>query len=377
MEKFYLEAEIQLEEETEDLKKAFAATIELPKGDEKQPDLQYFSAIFVSAGTNLNGAHFLPSELVKAEDTIVSKALDVEHKEEDIIGHIYDRAFVDDDNNRLDLEELANKEDASLDRENNDMHVVIAGVIYKNRFPNLAKEVSEGEWKVSMECYFSNYDVKIGNMILTRKEAEVMGLAHDDRLFGKMAKIIKKGKEIAEGKLERVLRGIVFSGCGVVKNPANPPSVILETAADKDIKHNPKEIIVLEYDKLEEEKNKLTSSSVEGDTSVITDPSENEEAELEYKDTVGICVNYKRRVYAGEPEGPDTEVVNTDWCTLYDKGCTSFSRDTTDPDCLRNQVSKAAKTYAKKLITKREESDRRQELTQRLKDTLEKVNYLD
>jgi len=376
MEKFYLEAEIKLEEETEDLKKAFAAAIELPKGDDKQPDLQYFSAIFVSAGTNLNGAHFLPSELVKAEDTIVSKALDVEHKEEDIIGHIYDRAFVDSDNNRLDLAELANKEDASLDRENNDMHVVIAGVIYKNRFPNLAKEVADGEWKVSMECYFSNYDVKIGNMILTRKEAEMMGLAHDDRLFGKLAKIIKKGKEIAEGKLERVLRGIVFSGCGVVKNPANPPSVILETAADKGTKHDPKEIIILDYDKLEEE-NKLTSSSVEGDTSVITDPSESEDAELQYDDTTGICVNYKRRVYAGEPEGPDTEVVNTDWCTLYDKGCTSFSRDTTDPDCLRNQVSKAAKTYAKKLLTKREESDRRQELTKRLKDTLEKVKHLD
>jgi hypothetical protein len=227
-----------------------------------------------------------------------------------------------------------------------------------------------------MECYFSNYDVKIGNVILTRKEAEMMGLAHDDRLFGKMAKLIKKGKEIAEGKLERVLRGIVFSGCGVVKNPANPPSVILETATEKQKNHDPKEIITLDYDLLEEE-NKLTSNSVEGDNSVITDPSENEEAELQYDDSVGICVNYKRRVYAGEPEGPNTEVVNTDWCTLYDKGCTSFSRDTTDPDCLRNQVSTAAKTYAKKLLTKQEESDRRQELTKRLNDSLEKVKYLD
>jgi len=206
MEKFYLEADIQLEETTEDLQKAFAAVIELPRNEDKQPDLQYFSAIFVSAGTNLNGAHFLPSELVKAEDTIVSKALDVEHKEEEIIGHIYDRAFIDDDHKRLDLQELAKKEDASLDTENNDMHVVIAGVIYKNRFPNLAKEVSSGEWKVSMECYFSNYDVKVGEMILTRREAESMGLAEDDRLFGKLAKIVKKGKEIAEGRLERVLR---------------------------------------------------------------------------------------------------------------------------------------------------------------------------
>jgi len=370
MEKFYIEADIKLEDETEDLQKAFAAVIELPRNEDKQPDLQYFSAIFVSAGTNLNGAHFLPSELVKAEDTIISKALDIEHKEEDIIGHIYDRAYINGDHEKLDIRELANKEDASLDNENNDMHVVIAGVIYKNRFPNLAKEVSSGEWKVSMECYYANYDVKVGDMILTRPEAESMGLAHDDRLFGKLAKIMKKGKEIAEGALERVLRGIVFSGCGVVKNPANPPSVILETASEKPRPITTDEVIVLDYDLLEEA-NKLTSNKVDADNSVITDLSE--EAELQYTDTVGICVSYKRRVFAKEPQGPDTEVVNTDWCALYDKGCTSFSRDTTDPDCLKVQLSKTAAAYAKKLILKREESDRRSELTEKLKETLNKA----
>jgi len=375
MDKFYIEADIKLEEETEDLQKAFAAVIDLPRNEDKQPDLQYFSAIFVSAGTNLNGAHFLPSELVKAEDTIVSKALDVEHKEEDIVGHIYDRAFINDDNQKLNVDELANKEDASLDSENSDMHVVIAGVVYKNRFPNLAKEIASGEWKVSMECYFSNYDVKIGDLILTQREAEVMGLAFDDKLFGKLAKVIKKGKEIAQGTLERVLRGIVFSGCGVVKNPANPPSVILETANEKSSTTS-KEVIVLDYDLLEEA-NKLTSNRVEDDTSVITDPShETEEADLQYNDTVGICVSYKRRVVAQEPEGPDTEVVNTDWCTLYDKGCTSFSRDTTDPDCLRNQARVTAKVYAKKLINEREKSDRREELTKQLNDALDKAGKL-
>jgi hypothetical protein len=372
MDKFYLEADIKLVEKTEARQKAFAAVIELPRNEDKQTDLQYFSAIFVSAGTNLNGAHFLPSELVKAEDTIVSKALDVEHKEEDIIGHIYDRVFISNDNQKLDLAELAKKEDASLDRENDDMHIVIAGVIYKNRFPNLAKEVSQGEWKVSMECYFANYDIKIGDMILTRPEAEAMGLAHDDNLFGKLAKIIKKGKEIAEGTLVRVLRGITFSGCGVVKNPANPPSVILETASEKVSNIDPKEVIILDYDLLEKA-NKLTSNKVEDDNSVITDPSKNEDAELQYSDTVGICVNYKRRVFAEEPQGPDTKVTANDWCTLYDKGCTSFSRDTTDPDCLRNQLKRAATDYAKKLLIKREKSDRRAELTKKLNDVLSKA----
>ena len=373
--KFYLEADIELEKETEERKKAVAAAIELPRLEDKQPDLQYFSAVFVSAGTNLNSAHFQPVELVKAEDTIISKALDVEHKEEDIIGHIYDRVFIDGDGNKLDVEELAEKEDASLNEENMNMHVVIAGVIYKNRFPNIAKEVAAGKWKVSMECYFSNYDVKVGNVIMTRREAEALGLAsEDDSVFGKLAKIIKNKKEIAEGKIERVLRDIIFSGCGIVKKPANPPSVILETAADKEKEIDPKEVIILDYDKLENEEkanNNVTSDNIEGDTSVITKDSD--EAALEYDDTRGICVAYKRRVYAGEPQGPDTEVLHEDWCSLYDSACTSYSRDTSDPNCLRVQARKVVSNYTKQLMQSREQSDKRKELTENLERVLEKA----
>jgi hypothetical protein len=63
---------------------------------------------------------------------------------------------------------------------------------------------------------------------MSRKEAEALGFANE--IIGKLAKILKKGKEIAEGEVSRVLRSLLFSGCGVVKNPANPRSVILETA---------------------------------------------------------------------------------------------------------------------------------------------------
>lgn len=375
--KFFIEAKIEVQEETAARRKAVASVIDLPKAGDKQPDLLYFTAVFVSAGTNLNGAHFLPSELVRAEDTITSKALDVEHKEEEIIGHIYDRAFTDKEGAKIELAELETKEAASLDNENKDLNVVIAGVIYKNRFPNIAKEVSEGEWKVSMECYFSNYDVKVGDMILSRPEAEMMGLANDDSIFGKLAKIIKKGKEIAAGKIERVLRDIVFSGCGIVKNPANPSSVVIETANKKSnsSEDDPKEVIILDYDKLEEEKasNKLTLDTVEGDNSVITEDSNGEEANLEYNDSIGICVSYKKRVYSGEPQGPDTQVIHEDWCSLYNQDCTSFGRDTSDPECLRNKARKVVQTYAKKLIQKIEESDRRAELTENLEIVLKKV----
>ena len=378
MDKFYLEADIQLEKETDDLKKAVAAVIDLPGIEDKQPDLLYFSAIFVSTGTNLNNAHFLPSELVKAENTIISKALDVEHKEEDIIGHIYDRAYIDDNNKKLNIDELASKESGSLDKDYSNMHIVIAGVIYKNRFPALAEEVADNGWRVSMECYYSGYDVKIGDVIMTQREAEIIGLAHDDKVFGKMAKVIKKGKEIAADKLERVLRNICFSGCGIVKNPANPPSVILETADEKEKDAiDPKEIIVLDYDKIEQSNidNNVTSDNIETINTVITDTNE-DDASLDYRDTVGICVSYKRRVFSTEPQGPDTEILHEDWCSLYEKDCTSFSRDTSDPDCLKNQINVAARTYAKKLINKTKKSDRRNELVANLEKVL-KSSYKD
>jgi hypothetical protein len=83
--KFYLEADIKIEKETSILKEKASKVIDLPEGEDKQPDLQYFSAVFVSSGENLNHAYFMPSELVLAENTIVNKALDIEHQESQII----------------------------------------------------------------------------------------------------------------------------------------------------------------------------------------------------------------------------------------------------------------------------------------------------
>lgn len=356
MEKLYLKAKIQLHDETDALKEA-ASVITLPKEGEKQIDLQYFSAVFVSSGANLNHAYFLPSELVKAENTIVNKAMDIEHNESEIVGHIYERAFMDKEGNKLEVEELAAMETAGLDT--TDMHIVIAGIVYKNRFPDLAKEVADAKWSVSMETYFRDYDVKIGELIISRKEAEVLGLATSDNVFGKLAKVIKGKIEIAAGKIDRVLRGITFSGCGFVKNPANPPSIVLETAADKgnktDLKAKP---IILNYDLLEEDENNVTSDN--------TDALNFDKSELVYNDTIGVCVSYKKEVYDSTFKDELSKLVHSDWCALYERGCTSFSRDTTDPDCLRYQVPQVAASYVEDYMKKRESDDRRKELLAKL-----------
>jgi hypothetical protein len=362
----YLKANIELQDETDELKAA-ASIIELPKDGEKQIDLQYFSAVFVSSGGNLNHAYFLPSELVKAEGTIVNKAMDLEHSEDEIVGHIYERAFMDKEGKKIELEELAAMETASLDTQ--EFHIAIAGIVYKNRFPDLAREVASGKWSVSMEAYFRNYDVKIGNLILSKPEAEALGLASGDvmnTIFGKLAKVIKNKVEIAAGTIDRVLRDITFSGCGFVKKPANPPSVVLETANEKK-KDFDDTVIILDYDKLEEEDEEVADIKVTSDK--IETPV-SEDAELQYNDTVGICVSYKKEVYDSTFKDELSKVVHSNWCALYERSCTSFSRDTTDPKCLRNTIREAAEVAAQRLMEELASKDRRKEKVERLKKLL-------
>jgi hypothetical protein len=356
VEKLFLEADIKLHEETSARKEKASKVIELPGENKKQPDLQYFSAIFVSSGENLNHAYFLGSELLAAEGTIINKALDVEHSEDEIIGHIYERAFMDKEGNSLDIIELASREVASLDGQ--EMHIAIAGIIYKNRFPNIAQEVAAGKWKVSMECYYQNYDVKIGDLMLTPKEAETLGLASaDDKILGRSAKVLRAGKEIAEGKIARVLRDICFSGCGIVKNPANPPSVILETAKEKVVDVTDDDIIILDYDKVD---NNVTSKKVEAAESM----EEARDGLLD--DSGGICVNYKRRLL-----DKHNNITAENWCSAYEETCTSFSRDTTDPDCLRNQnIRRFARATARSIMEEKAALDRRKELLDGLKAAL-------
>ena len=339
--KIYLEADIKLEEETPELKEQASKVIELPSGSDKQPDLLYCSAVFVSTGENLNHAYFMGSELIMAEGTIVNKAMDVEHKETEIVGSIYRREFMDQAGKKLDLKELSSKETAAQDSQ--EMHVAIACVLYKNRFPNFAKEVADNKWKVSMECYYDDFDVKIGDLVLDKKEAEVLGVATTDfEILGKTAKI-------AEGYITRVLRGICFSGCGFVKNPANPTSVVLETANTK-VVDSDDDTIILNYDKLQPVDNNVTSVTIEPPVENARDGA--------LDDSIGICVSYKRRLY-----DKSNNIVSTDWCALYEKSCTSFSRDTSDVNCLRNkEMLEIAKSVVKERFKKRTSEDKREVL---------------
>ena len=358
-----IEAQIELFEGTDALKKEVASIVNFPEN--KTPDVLFFSGIFVSSGANLNDAFFMPTEMVKAYNTIDNKALDIEHEETEIVGHIYSSAFIDRSGNKLSIEKLKDMSPAELDRM--DLDVMIAGIIYKSRFPELAEEVKNNKWKLSMETYFSNYDVKVGNLILSRQEAEAMGLASDD-VLGRVAKILKKGKEIAKGQVTRVLRNLLFSGCGLVKNPANPRSLILETAKKKG-----EEVMVVELEPIETE---LKDKDKEDAEAIVTSPAATAPSPDAYdvrtQTSPGICVNYKRRVIDATFEGPDAKVLHEDWCTLYDMACTSPSRGADHPECIRQVVVSKTGSYTKYKLSDLEAMDRRGNLLATLIEVLNK-----
>jgi hypothetical protein len=346
-----LEAEIELFEGTEDIRQEVASVVKFP--EDKTPDMLFFSGIFVSSGGNLNKAFFLPSELVKAHNTINNKALDVEHDESQIVGHIYSSAFVDRTGNKLDIDVLQSMKQDEL--ENIDMDVMIAGIVYKSRFPELAEEVKEHKWKLSMETYFQDYDIKIGDLIISRQEAEVLGLDSDD-VLGRVARVLKKGKEIAKGEVDRVLRSLLFSGCGLVKKPANPRSIILETAKKKESNE--------------------TDLVVEMDLEIGLDNKEGKEAadigivDIRSQTSVGICVSYQKRVIDAAFNGPGAKVLHENWCTLYDTGCTSSSRGADDPECIRYKVTEVTTEYTKHKLDDLKDIDKRGNLLAQLKNLL-------
>ena len=342
----------------------------LPAEEDRQRDLQYIVAVLVSSGMNLNGAVFLPSELVAARNTMLHKPLDVEHLEGYVIGHIHSRAFMTKDRSIVDpvglFAELGNK----IDREDLDIAVLMS--LYKYRFPDLANEVEEGKYKVSMECYFKSFDIKVGDIIISKDEARALGIKFEgsDSHVGSRVSIIEPGKEKATTTIGRVFRDIMFSGCGLVEYPANPDSDILEAASGKPSAFL--EDVIIDMSKSETYmKNKQETEAIEvspAPAKEVVDPKDasNFGGAVPASPNPGTCVSFKKYVYSYQPDsgadwdqehpphiedppgagdsvGPKDKIVKEHWCSLFDVGCTSFAGDATNPQCLRNVLNRSTK----------------------------------
>ena len=219
-----------------------------------------------------------------------------------------------------------------------------------------------------MECYYRDFDIKVGDIIISKDEAKKLGISFEgkDSIIGSSVKLVEGTKEIGYSKIGRVFRDILFSGCGLVESPANEESIILEAASDSNAGLILDKIIDMSAsetymkNKADEERIEVLSDLKDG---VVPQDIKSDEASSELP---GTCVNYKKYYYVYSPEdstefdqesqppaptvpgvgdnpGPDDKIVKKNWCTLFDMECTSLDADATHPFCLRNVFNRSTK----------------------------------
>jgi len=190
-----------------------------------QNDLYYLESVLVSTNWNRNDDVFLSDVTWAARNTPEDKQFNFMHDENDIIGHITGSYVINKDGQVIadDSEQVPK-----------DFDIITTAVLYnswmneenKERMHRIIAEIDEDKWFVSMECLFAGFDYAVINttgdqQLITRSE-ESSFLTKHLRAYG--------GTGEYEGyKVGRALRDISFSGKGLVSNPANPRSIILNS----------------------------------------------------------------------------------------------------------------------------------------------------
>jgi len=194
----------------------------------KNFDLYPLYSILASIGWNKNDDIFDRYETWVARNTPEDKPFNLSHKPRQIIGHITGNIAVDEDLNVIPqntvIEELPER-----------FHIITSAVVYKHiqteardetlaaEAAQLIEEIQNGEWYVSMEALFSNFDYGIKS---ATGEYRVVLRTKETAYLTKYLKIYNGCGEYGGEKIGRVLRNITFSGKGLVKKPANPESII-------------------------------------------------------------------------------------------------------------------------------------------------------
>lgn len=221
-------AYVPSEEDQEDIKKLLASD-KAAAENKGQFDLYYLKSILVSTGWNKNDDVFDSSEVWEARNSPEDKQFNFMHNEADIIGHITGSTVVNTEGKELDDQNIM---------PSSDFEILTSAVLYnswtdserKERMRKIIAGIESGQWFVSMEALFNNFDYAVispdgDNKVIARDEESAFLTKHL-RAYG--------GEGQYEGhRVGRLLRNINFSGKGLVSNPANPRSVILDDGGSR------------------------------------------------------------------------------------------------------------------------------------------------
>lgn len=228
---------------------------------EKQPDLLYGLSILVSEGANANDDGFLREQLIDIFKTPRHKFVDYEHDVDatsvyknpsryKVVGHIYDSVLSVQDTGELIDDSFVVKEDgkwfaADSGFRDKALDIVVAWVIYKFQYPELAQLVEDKfenndnkAFGVSMEVLFTDYKYRVGDFDAGESfdfNATSIGCIeakYGDPLFNKLEAAWKKRQKYDGKKITRILGGdMFFSGMAITGNRANKRSINLSIAS--------------------------------------------------------------------------------------------------------------------------------------------------
>lgn len=220
---------------------------------ENQKDLTKLVSILVSTGINRNDDVFLPGEILPVRNTGAHKPVNMEHDPTQIIGHM--------------LRTFASEKDGKVVADNKKpsgktFDITSEAVLYSFLFPDLVEDIKEraesNNLFVSVEVWFTAFDYLVGNKIVKRNAATASQFEGTLKVNG--------GTGFFEGKrVGRVLRNMIIGGIGIVKDPANPESII-------------KSVSNLDSEVVNEIEDESISGHIIGD---INDPSEHEEEQTD------------------------------------------------------------------------------------------------
>lgn len=193
----------------------------------ESPDLFYLKSVLLTTQINQNDEYFTPSEIWPARYTAKDKPLNVEHVCDDIIGHMVASQAVNDTGEPM-------SDDLTVDELPDKFHIVSHAVLYKfwdkedkqKRIDEIISEIPQGKWFVSTEALFPSFDYVL---IDGQNNYKIVARNKQTSFLTKYLKVYN-GQGVYNGcRIGRVPRNIILSGKGLVKQPANPESIILDS----------------------------------------------------------------------------------------------------------------------------------------------------
>lgn len=197
------------------------------EGGERDKDLYYVKSILVTSCWNKNDDVFSSESIWSARNTPAHKPTNIEHDEEQVVGHITGNWAIDVDGKII-------PDDTVVDELPDLYHILTSSVIYTNwtkdylvnRTEDLIANIESGDMFVSMECLFAGFDYAV---VSPQGEHKVIARNEETAFLSKHLRSYGGTGEYEGYKVGRLLRNITFCGKGFVKKPANPDSIIFNS----------------------------------------------------------------------------------------------------------------------------------------------------